>query len=98
VGDIADKVGIARSTAGQHLAKMADGGLINMRAEGTKKMYSTGEVRSASESAKPSAKTPLRAKAKVNPSDIELAVKGVCSIIIGRSAAGRLRIQIEELS
>lgn len=88
VFELSEALSMTRGTAGQHLAHMAKSGLINLRKEGTSKLYSNGEIK------EPAAKS--KAVKVPKGRDVELVVSGTL-IVIGRNpSTGRLRITLEE--
>lgn len=97
VHSAAEAVGLYRSTAGQHLAHMADSGLIKVRKDGTSKLYSVKDdaaPASAAESHLPKVRRQRRTVSET-PQEVELVMAGM-TIVLGRAANGRLRIVLEE--
>jgi DNA-binding transcriptional ArsR family regulator len=99
VAEVAEALGINRSTVGQHLASMSKGRgkLATVRKEGTAKMYqSTSPAPLDSSAWRSSARRKKRAVTAAK--DVELVVGGTL-IVLGRNPdTGRLRITLEDVS
>lgn len=100
VEEVATGTGMSRGTVGQHLARMANEGLIPpVHQVGTAKFYrGNGHPTVLSSSVrKPPVAAPAKKPLGVSAKDIEIVIDGTLIVVTRNPANGRKRILIEDL-